>query len=112
MWKPLWKSQEKEDEGKKHFGHLATFWFGTLVMFFHATGHVVHHENTRRGTVWCYKGLAMYKLAVFEILRDFFVLSYIGCPHYPYVHIESTDSMIIFRCYNTGESCRCSWSLD
>jgi len=26
-----------------------------------------------------------YKLAVFEILRDFFVLAYITRPHYPYI---------------------------
>ena len=35
-----------------------------------------------------------YKLAVFEIFRDFFVLPYIAFLCYPYVHIESTDSMI------------------
>jgi len=28
--------------------------------------------------------LSAYKLAVFEILRDFFVLAYITCPCYPY----------------------------
>jgi len=29
------------------FGHLATFWFGTLSMLFSTTGCVVHHENAR-----------------------------------------------------------------
>jgi len=32
----------------KHFGRLATFWFGTFAMHFSATGCVVHHENARR----------------------------------------------------------------
>ena len=37
-----------------------------------------------------------YKLAVFEILRDFvFVVAYITHPCYPYIIIESTDSMIL-----------------
>jgi len=35
-----------------------------------------------------------YKLAVLEILGNLFVLAYIACPRYPYMHIESTDSMI------------------
>ena len=33
---------------EKHFGSLATFWFGTLVMHFSATGCVVRHKSTRR----------------------------------------------------------------
>jgi len=33
---------------EKHFGRLATFWFGTFAMPFSATGCVVRHENTRR----------------------------------------------------------------
>ena len=28
-----------------------------------------------------------YKLTVFEILRNFFVLSYIACPRYPYIRV-------------------------
>ena len=110
------KTIEKESR-RRSMKKSKTFWpsGNFLVWYFSdvfSCYHVVHHQNTRRWTVWCYKSLAMYKLAVFEILRDFFVLSYIGCPHYPYIHIESTDSMIIIRYYNTGESCRCSWSLD
>jgi len=27
----------------------------------------------------------VYKLAVLEILRNFFVLAYIACPRYPYI---------------------------
>ena len=34
--------------------------------------------------VRCYKA---YKLAVFEILGDFFVLPYIACPCYPYIRV-------------------------
>ena len=36
--------------------------------------------------------ITAYKLAVFEILRDIFVLAYITCPHYPYM--EFIDSMM------------------
>jgi len=38
------EEEEKEKGGeRKHFGHLATFWFGTFAMLFSATGCVVHH---------------------------------------------------------------------
>jgi len=40
-------AEEEEEERKKKFGRLVTFWFGTFTMLFHATGCVVHHENTR-----------------------------------------------------------------
>ena len=39
---------EEEEEEEKHFGCLATFWFGTFTMLFSATGCVVGHENTQR----------------------------------------------------------------
>jgi len=38
----------KKKKKLKHFGRLATFWFGTFAMHFGTTGCVVHHENTRR----------------------------------------------------------------
>ena len=47
MQKPSWKShaeeeEEEEEEEKKeeeeNFGRLVTFWFGTFVMLFSATG--------------------------------------------------------------------------
>jgi len=38
----------KKKKNKKHFGRLATFWFGTFAMLFSATGCVVRHESTRR----------------------------------------------------------------
>ena len=44
----LKKKKKKKKKKEKHFGHLATFWFGTFAMHFSATGHVVCHENTRR----------------------------------------------------------------
>ena len=47
----------KKKKKEKHFGRLATFWFGTFAMLFSATGCVVCHENTRRWTVGCYNGL-------------------------------------------------------
>ena len=36
------------EQKEKHFGRLATFWFGTFAMRFSATGCVVRHENTRK----------------------------------------------------------------
>jgi len=41
-------SEKEEEEERKHFGHLETFWFGAFAMLFSATGRVVRHENTRR----------------------------------------------------------------
>jgi len=38
----------KKKKKEKHFGHLATFWFGTFAILFSVTGYVVLHENTRR----------------------------------------------------------------
>ena len=38
--------KEEEEEERKHFGRLATFWFGNFTMLFSATGRVVRHENT------------------------------------------------------------------
>jgi len=37
---------KKKEKKEKHFGRLATFWFGTFAMRFSATGCVVRHENT------------------------------------------------------------------
>ena len=34
-----------------------------------------------------YVVIKAYKLTVFDILRDFFVLSYIACPRYPYIRV-------------------------
>jgi len=42
------EEEEKEKKKKKNAGHLATFWFSIFAMFFHATGHVVDHQNTQR----------------------------------------------------------------
>jgi len=41
-----------------------------------------------------------------EILRNLFVLAYIACPRYPYIIIESTDSMIptLWCIYNISAS--------
>jgi len=33
---------------EKHIGRLATFWFGTFMMHFSATGCVVCQDNTQR----------------------------------------------------------------
>ena len=42
------EEKEKKKKKEKHFGCLATFWFGTFTMFSSDTGYVVRHENTRR----------------------------------------------------------------
>ena len=43
-----------------------------------------------------YVVIKVYKLTVFEILRDFFVLSYIAWPHYPYIRV--------YRLYDKAEA--------
>ena len=43
------------------------------------------------GDEW-YVVMKAYKLTVFDILRDFFVLPYIACPRYPYI--------IVYRLYD------------
>jgi len=86
----LKKKKSKKRKKEKHFGHLATFWFGTFVMLFSTTGCVVRHETLEDEQQVV---ITPYKLAVLEILRILFVLAYIACPLYPYI-IESTDFMI------------------
>ena len=66
----------KKKKERKHFGRLATFWFGT----FSTTRCVVGHEALKNE--W-YVVIKAYKFTVFEILRGFFVLSYITCPCCP-----------------------------
>jgi len=44
----LARLKKKKKKKEKHFGRLATFWFGTFAMPFSATGYVFRHENTRR----------------------------------------------------------------
>ena len=43
-------------------------------------------------------------LPLFEILRDFFVLSYIACPRYPYIRVYRLydKANISTRVVNTG----------
>jgi len=63
VWKPLWKShtifelKRKRKKNEKHFGYLATFWFGTFLMLFRATRYVADHQNTQRSMVHWHKGL-------------------------------------------------------
>ena len=40
--------KKKKKKKEKHFGRLATFWFGTFTMLFSTAGCVVRHENTQR----------------------------------------------------------------
>ena len=78
------RKKEEEEEEEKQFGRFAAVWLGTFAMLTCAIGSLVGHENTRRWTVYCHKG---YKFTVFEIWRDFNVLSYIACPRYPYIRV-------------------------
>jgi len=43
----LKKKKKKKKKKEKHFGRLATVWFGAFAMLFSTTGRVVHHENGR-----------------------------------------------------------------
>ena len=52
-----YKKKKKKKKKEKHFGRLATFWFGAFAMLFSAIGCVFRHENTRKWTVGCYNGL-------------------------------------------------------
>jgi len=38
----------KKKKKEKHFGRLATFWFGAFAMLFSATGCAFRHENTQK----------------------------------------------------------------
>ena len=38
----------KKKKKEKHFGRLATFWFGAFAMLCSATGRIFRHENTRK----------------------------------------------------------------
>jgi len=40
--------KKKKKKKEKHFGRLATFWFGTFAMHCSATECVFRHENTRK----------------------------------------------------------------
>ena len=37
---------KKKKKKEKHFGRLATFWFGAFAMLFSAIGRAFRHENT------------------------------------------------------------------
>ena len=85
-----WLKKKKE----KHFGCLATFWFGTLVMLFRATRCLAGDENTPRWMVHRYEAYTC-KFTVFEIFRD---LSCMYCMSALSLCIESTNSMIAVVC--------------
>jgi len=38
----------KKKKKEKHFGRLATFWFGAFAMLFSAIGCAFRHENTQK----------------------------------------------------------------
>jgi len=83
---PSEEEEEEEEEEKEKEKERESFWpsGNFLARYFRdafsATG-CVCYENTQRWTGF----ITAYKLAVFEILRDFFVLAYITRPRYPYI---------------------------
>ena len=81
------KKKKKERKKEKHLARFVSSWFGTFAMLSRASGSLVGHEDE-----W-YVVIKAYKLAVFEILGDFFVLPYIACPRYPYIRV--------YRLYDT-----------
>ena len=42
------KKKRKKKKKEKHFGCLATFWYGAFTILFSATGCVSRHENTQK----------------------------------------------------------------
>ena len=73
---------KKKKKERKTFWLSGNFWFGTFVMLFRVTWHVVGHEALENE--W-YVSIKAYKFTIFEILRDLLVLLYIACPCYPYI---------------------------
>jgi len=45
-----------------------------------------------------YVVIKAYKLALYEILGDFFVLPYIACPRYPYIRVYRLYDSAIQHC--------------
>ena len=69
-------------------------------MLFRGIGSLVGHENTLEDEQ--YVVIKAYKFTVFEIWRDFNVLSYIACPRYPYI---SVYRLYIFLCTLCTANC-------
>ena len=77
----------KKKEERKTFGLFCEF----LVWYF-CDAFSRHWESCWSTIMKTLEGewyvvIKAYKLAVFEILGDFFVLPYIACPRYPYIII-------------------------
>ena len=66
-------ASEEEEENRKYFGRLVTFWVGTFAIRFHITGLLVVIEALE--DEWYVK-----KFAIFEILRDFSILRVCAIP--------------------------------
>jgi len=45
-----------------------------------------------------YVVIKAYKLTVFDISRNFFVLSYIACPRYPYIRVYRLHDTNLHPC--------------
>ena len=78
MWnimRQFWISMSEEEERKNIVAHLVTFWLGAFTMSFRATMSLVGQ--------W-YAVIKAYKFTASEKV-DFLILSYIVCPHNPYI---------------------------
>jgi len=59
-----------------------------------------------------YVAIKAYKLVVFEILGDFFVLSCIACPRYPYIRVYRLYDILRVRAIPTYRVYRLHDKLD
>ena len=79
-------SEEEEEQDKKrikkeeHFGHLATFYFGTFAMLFHAN--VVLLVTKALEDEWH----VVIKACKFTIFVRLFCIVIFVCPRYPYIY--------------------------
>jgi len=81
----LKKKEEEEEERKKNIWPVLRVLGLILLRCFLAPLGVLLVMKTLEDE-W-YVVIKAYKLAVFEILVDFFVLPYIACPRYPYIRV-------------------------
>ena len=79
------KEEEEEEERKKNIWPVLRVLGLILLRCFLAPLGVLLVMKTLEDE-W-YVVIKAYKLAVFEVLGDFFVLPYIACPRYPYIRV-------------------------
>ena len=85
------QSEERKKE-ETHFAHFMTSWFGTFMVFKFLCTRVLLFMKTLQH--YWYVVIKAYKITVFEILRDLFVLSLVYRTSMLSLLIKSTDSTI------------------